>query len=325
MPRSSASTSLLAPPSLSPSRAPSVARPAAPPVAATAGYAAASLGTVAVIGLGLIGGSVARDLAALGVRVLGHDRDADVVRAAHRAGAVDAVLGAALEGVEAADVVLVAAPVDEGPRIVAALAGRCAAARLVTDVGSTKRGIVDAAEAHGLGTRFVGAHPLAGDHRWGWPASRRGLFAGARVYLCPAAGVGAEAMALADALWRLLGATPECCDAAGHDELLAWSSHLPQVAATALALTLQQAGVARASLGPGGRDTTRLAGSSPALWAAIARDNAAALATAVEQLERQLGELRAALQGGDAAAVLARFGAAHAWFATEGDATGATG
>lgn len=311
MPRSTASAAAFAPP------AAPLAAPLPDPSSVPAAYGAASLGTVAVIGLGLIGGSVARDLAALGVRVVGHDRDAATVRAARRAGVIDAALGEALEGVETADVVIVAAPVDEAPRIVAALAGRALAARLVTDVGSTKRGVVAAAEAHGLGARFVGAHPLAGDHRWGWAASRRDLFAGARVYLCPAAGAAAEAVALAGSLWRLLGAAPVSGDAADHDALLAWSSHLPQLAATALALTLREAGVDRAQLGPGGRDTTRLAGSSPALWTAIARDNAPALAAAVAQLEHQLGELRAALLGDDAVRVQARLAAAHAWFAAD--------
>ncbi|HEX6630879.1 MAG TPA: prephenate dehydrogenase, partial [Gemmatimonadaceae bacterium] len=214
-----------------------------------------------------------------------------------------------------ADVVILATPVDAAPLVLAELAAARPAARLVTDVGSTKRGIVRAAEACGLGARFVGAHPLAGDHRWGWPASRRDLFSGARVYLCPAAGAADDAVALADALWRLLGAEPEPCDAAAHDELLAWSSHLPQLTATALALALRHAGVGRARLGPGGRDTTRLAGSSPALWASIARDNAVALAGALERMERELHDLRAALLADDEARLLSGLSDARAWFA----------
>lgn len=280
----------------------------------------AAIGTVAVIGLGLIGGSVARDLGARGIRLLGHDRDPRAVRDALRAGVVGAALGDGLAGVEEADVVVVATPVDEGPRILAALAAARPAASLITDVGSTKRSIVGAAAALGLGARFVGSHPLAGDHRWGWEASRRGLFAGARVYLCPAADAAAGTVALARSLWESLGAVPEVTDADSHDELLAWSSHLPQVTATALALALGHAGVERALLGPGGRDTTRLAGSSPALWTAIACDNAVPLAAAIELLEGRLGELRAALRAGDAPRLLALFAAAREWSGADGAA-----
>lgn len=284
--------------------------------------------TVAVIGLGLIGGSLARDLAARGVRVIGHDRDGAAARAAAAEGVVDTVAGDALAGLEAAEVVIVATPVDEAPAVLAELGvaraeGRLRA-RLVTDVGSTKRSAVGAATAHGLGDLFVGSHPLAGDHRWGWAASRRGLFDGATVYLCPAEDAGVGAMELARALWGEVGGAPECCDAASHDEMLAWSSHLPQVAATALALVLREGGVQRSRLGPGGRDTTRLAGSSPELWTAIARDNAESLTNALELLERQIGELRSSLASSDDAGLRARFADAREWFASA-DSDGGAG
>lgn len=296
------------------------ARPAATPEVAATAAAAVAMGTVAIVGLGLMGGSVARDLAALGIRVLGHDRDPSALRDAMDAGVVAAPLGDGLAGVERADVVIMATPVDEGPRMLALIARALQAApdtvatRLVTDVGSTKRSILQAAATHGLESRFVGAHPLAGDHRWGWRASRRELFSGARVYLCPADGVDPEALALAHTLWGALGATPEPCDAAAHDDLLAWSSHLPQLSATALALALHRSGVGRTLLGPGGRDTTRLAGSSPEMWTAIARDNATALTAAVELLERQLGELRSVLATGDATRLRSLFSTAQDWF-----------
>lgn len=292
------------------------ADPAAPDVATAYGVGAggAAIGIVAVIGLGLIGGSVARDLAALGIRVLGHDRDAGTVREAVGAGVVHAAMGDGLEGIGEADVVIVATPVDEAPRVLAAVAAAGTRARLVTDVGSTKRSIGEAAAAQGMGARFVGAHPLAGDHRCGWRASRRDMFRGARVYLCPAAGCDGDATTLACSLWELLGAVPELRDAADHDALLAWSSHLPQLTATALALALHESGVDRAQLGRGGMDMTRLAGSSPEMWTAITRDNPAAIAAAIETLERQLGELRAALRDGDRTRLLARFQAGREWF-----------
>ena len=135
---------------------------------------------VAVLGLGLMGGSVARALAAQGARVLGHDRNLEHVEAAQREGVVHEVLDSTLRGIETADVVLLALPVDATIRALVQLAARLPAARLVMDVASTKASIVQAAEAAGLGAVFCGAHPLTGSHRAGWGASRASLFADAR-------------------------------------------------------------------------------------------------------------------------------------------------
>lgn len=270
--------------------------------------------TAAVVGLGLVGGSLARDLAARGVRVLGHDRDPATVEAALRAGAVHAALGPGLEGAEEAELVVAAVPVTAAAAVLAELAPHLRSARLVTDVGSTKASVCAAAEALGLGGRFVGSHPLAGSHLSGWQASRAGLFAGARVFLSPTAGTSGSALALAREVWWTVGALPETVDAADHDRRLALSSHLPHLASAALALALADSGVRRAELGPGGRDATRLAGSSPEMWTAISLDNAAPLADAVGALRDRLDALHAALRRGDEAALHATFAAARGWW-----------
>jgi prephenate dehydrogenase len=272
-----------------------------------------------VIGLGLIGGSVARDLAALGVRVLGYDRDPATIDVARAEGVVDEPLDASLAGLHDAEVVVVAVPVSSLRGVLAA-APRLQRARLITDVGSTKRSAIVTAEALGIGIseRFVGSHPIAGDHRSGWAATRRGLFAGARVYLCRTQDGREDALTVAHELWRALGACPEVIGADTHDRLLAYASHLPQAVSTALALVLADAGVSHAQLGPGGRDTTRLSGGSVEMWTAIARDNADALLPAITSLEAQLQRLSAALAGGDEGAIRAIYGAAHAW-ATRND------
>jgi prephenate dehydrogenase len=103
-------------------------------------------------------------------------------------------------------------------------------------------------------------------------------------------------------------------DAAAHDLLLARTSHLPHLASVTLARALAAAGVPRAELGPGGRDVTRLAGSSPEMWTAVALDNAAPLAEAVAGLRARLDELDAALRAGDAEALHAFFAAAREWW-----------
>lgn len=268
---------------------------------------------VAIVGLGLIGGSVARDLAARGVRVLGHDRDSLTVDAALAEGVIAAGLGDDLAGMEDADVLLLAVPVTAAAEVLVRARPWLRSVRLVTDAGSTKRGILAAAERAEIGGRFVGAHPLAGDHRAGWAASRAGLFAGARVYLCPSAHASAEARGLARRLWTMLGSEVMEMGAAEHDERLAWTSHLPHLASTALAGALAERGIARADLGPGGRDVTRLAASSPEMWTAIARENADAILPALDALAAHLHTLRDAISRGDADAIRTAMAAGNAW------------
>jgi prephenate dehydrogenase len=255
--------------------------------------------SVAVIGLGLIGGSLARDLRALGVRVLGYDTDTDALRAACDEGVVAAPLDASFAGLADTEVVVLAVPVEHAADVLAALRPQLAHVRLVTDVGSTKAGIVAAAERLGIADRFVGAHPLAGDHRAGFAAARAGLFRDARVYLCPEGGTSREARRVAKDLWHAVGARTLEIDATEHDRLVAWTSHLPQALSTALARALAEARIPPGELGPGGRDMIRLASSPAPLWTGIALENAAWLTDALAAMEAELRELREALARGD--------------------------
>jgi prephenate dehydrogenase len=271
-------------------------------------------GVVAIVGLGLIGGSLARDLAAAGVPVVGVDRDARAIEAALAAGVVvrghhgDDLAGA-LAGV---GVVVLAAPVGALPALVDAAAAAAPDA-VISDVGSSKRSVVEAAVAAGVAHRFVGAHPMAGDTRSGWDAARPGLFAGAPVWLCTAPGAAASAVARIETLWRQVGALPRAIDAAAHDRAMAWSSHLPQLVASALGAALAGAAIDRDMLGPGGRDTTRLAASDPVVWTGILMDNRDQVGDAVDGLLRSLTRLRAALETGDAREIDAVLGAARQW------------
>jgi prephenate dehydrogenase len=270
--------------------------------------------SAAIVGLGLIGGSLARDLAERGISVRGYDADPHHLRSALRDGFVAEPLDATLSGVCDADVVIVAVPVDAATDVLRRIAPYAANARLVTDVGSTKARIVALAAELGLAARFVGSHPLAGDHRSGWDASRTGLFSNARVYICPPPGGADVVVAHAETFWTGLGATPVVVSADDHDKQLAWSSHLPHMVSTALALALARTGVARGDLGPGGRDVTRLAGGSPDVWTAIARDNAVALDAALAGAEREIARIRGALSRDDTTELRERFAAARAWF-----------
>jgi prephenate dehydrogenase len=270
--------------------------------------------TVAILGLGLIGGSLARDLAGQGIRVIGYDRDDGALRSAVDAGVLAGAIDAQFQRVREADVVIVATPVDQAHGVLQRLTAISSGARLIMDVGSTKSDILATATAQGLGERFVGSHPLAGDHQSGWRASRVGLFVGARVFVCPAPQALGDPLALAMAFWTSLGALPEHIEAREHDDHLAWSSHLPHVVSSALATTLRRAGIRRSDLGPGGRDVTRLAGSSADVWTPIVRENATAIAAALASVEDELRTIRRLLFASDSTKLAGQFAVARAWF-----------
>jgi prephenate dehydrogenase len=264
--------------------------------------------SAAIIGLGLIGGSLARDLKARGVRVFSWDRDLTTVRSATEERIADLLVWD-----EPLDVIVLAVPVLAARKLLHDIAAKAHPVRLITDVGSTKRSIVRVAEGLEIATRFVGSHPLAGDHRSGWQASRTGLFEGAPVYLTPSRSTDADALELARELWTMVGAVPEVMDAAEHDRRLAWTSHLPQAASTALARALAEAGIARSDLGPGGRDVTRLAGSSPEIWADILVDNADEVCTALASMAAHLSATRDAVVSGDRDRLRALWAAGNQW------------
>lgn len=280
------------------------------------------VGTIAVVGLGLMGGSLARDLAARGYRVVASDPDAAALADARATGVISGTFpvagdgggdGSAERGLAEAGLIVVATPVRAALPILRWLAGAAPPDAVLTDVGSTKRSITEAAGAAGLSARFVGGHPMAGDHRSGWAAAREGLFTGCRVWLCTADDHAADAEALVAAMWAEVGARPLAMDAVEHDEMVAWSSHLPQLLASALGCALDGAGVDRSRLGPGGRDTTRLAGSDPALWTDILMDNADALEPALDGLLEELVRLRRHIGGLDDASLRATLEDARRW------------
>jgi prephenate dehydrogenase len=266
--------------------------------------------TAGVVGLGLMGGSVARDLAAMGWRVLGDDPDTATVEAAEAAG----VIHGRVRPVDV-DVLVLAAPLSVIPGLIGELVPALPPHAVATDLGSTKRGSVKAAEVAGVDHRFVPAHPMAGDHRRGWAASRTGLFMDATVWICPGTRADEPAVRRVEAFWEGLGGRPRRLDADAHDARVARSSHLPQLVATALAGTLAAEGVGPGDLGPGGRDTTRLAGSDPGLWVDILMDNADEVERALEAFEEQLGWLRQSVRARNQEALAEILRGAATWAA----------
>lgn len=278
-------------------------------------------GSAAVLGLGLIGGSIARDLRSAGVSVMGWDADPEAMR---RAAAESGVrpMSADLRELDDVQLVVVAVPVLAGRDLLARIAARETSTAVVTDVASTKVSTLEWAEELGLATRFVGGHPLTGDDRAGWSASRTGLFQDARVFVAPCAAAGEEATRLVVEMWTMLGGHPEMIDADEHDRLMAWISHAPQAVSTALGLALADHGVERGELGPGGRGVTRLAGSSPEMWSDILIDNGAETARAVRAVVSRLDALASAIESGDVAELGRSLYHARDWAAPPAGAPG---
>jgi prephenate dehydrogenase len=270
---------------------------------------------VAVLGVGLIGGSIG--LAArrrADAQVYGYDPDEHVRAKALELGAIDRAASSVAEAVVDADVVFVATPVGALGETVGEALAAAGADCVVSDVGSTKRVLV----AAGADARFIGGHPLAGAETAGVEHAREDLFEDAVWYLTPA--TDSTAGLLYERLHRLLtgiGARPTAIDAETHDRLLAAVSHLPHVLANLVvaqaASTLGDAAQGRVpAVGPSFRDATRVAGANSAIWTDIYMSNRDALVAAIDDFSSRLARVRAILKDGDAAAVTAWNDAARA-------------
>lgn len=268
---------------------------------------------IAIAGLGLIGGSIALAVRERwpSVRVLGIDRSG-VIAHALGSGAIDRGAGDAAD-VGEADLVILAAPVRQNVVLLAEMAQRLTSSTIVTDVGGTKRDIVDAARSLPLAATFVGGHPIGGAERGGFGFARPDLFKGRPWILTPDANTPAPAVERLSAFVAGLGARPSTLDADRHDRLMGYVSHLPQLTASALMDVIGSAtdadGLALA--GRGLVDTTRLASSPPSTWVDICAVNADVLDGALETLIARLTELRADLRQG--AVIHRTFDAAARW------------
>ncbi|HEU4979026.1 MAG TPA: prephenate dehydrogenase/arogenate dehydrogenase family protein [Solirubrobacteraceae bacterium] len=256
---------------------------------------------VAVVGVGLVGGSVG--LAArsrLGAHVRGVD-PAAAVRALER-GAIDEACDEIPAALRGADAAFVAVPVDALPAVLDAVLAAAPQDCVVTDVGSAKRPVVEGRED----PRFVGGHPLAGAEAAGVEHAREDLFDGATWYLTP---TRATAGVLYERLHRMLGALgarPVALDAVAHDRIMATVSHLPHVLANVLVGQAAGAldGEALPAVGPSFRDATRVAGANPPLWNGIYAANRDALGEALDSAIATLAEWRERLGAGEDLAAL---------------------
>ncbi len=267
---------------------------------------------VAIVGVGLIGGSLGMILKRDGLAdsVVGVGRRIENLKTAVELGAIDRYVSDARDGVRDADLVVLATPVDTYERHLKEWGACLKAGAIVSDVGSVKGALVEQAEnLLPAGIRFVGAHPIAGKEKTGVAAGSVTLFQGARCILTPTKRTDPQALQLIRALWEAAGAVVLTMDPILHDRVLGAVSHLPHVAAFALinALTEVQRTTPELDLlaysGGGLRDTTRIAASSPEMWRDIFLWNRENLVKQIDIYERHLRQLKRLIQAGDGPAI----------------------
>lgn len=270
---------------------------------------------VAVLGLGLMGGSLARALRTLGPDapdVIGWSPVPGEVAAARDAHAVAAATGRPEEAAAETDLVVLATPLEAACGLLADIAPVLGADATLTDLVSLKAPVARAVADAGLADHWVGSHPMCGSERSGFAASRPDLYRKARVWLT-AEGASQERIDAVSGFWASLGADATLVDAQAHDERMALVSHLPQLTANALAVLLEEAGMTPADLGPGGRDMTRLAASSPAVWRDLLAHAPDALPEALRALSESLDSLAGLVEGRDEEALNAWMAATREW------------
>jgi prephenate dehydrogenase len=265
---------------------------------------------VVVIGVGLIGGSFALALKKAGAvrEVVGMGRSAQAMQRALELGIVDRVSTSAIDALLGASLVLIAAPVAQTQAILASLAPHLEPGTVVTDAGSTKGDVVQAARA-ALGekiSQFVPGHPIAGRETNGPEAAIDDLYVGKKTVLTPLPENRAEDVELVAQAWQACGAVIHRLSAAEHDKVFAAVSHLPHLLAFALVDDVAQkphADLLFQYAASGFRDFTRIAGSSAEMWRDISLANRDALLNELDAYLAQLTTLRGHLASGDGAAI----------------------
>ena len=266
----------------------------------------------AVLGVGLIGGSIG--LAArqrLDAEVVGWGPRRATLDRALELGAIDRAADSIEEACADAELVFCAGPVAALSELAGAALAASGPQTVVSDAGSTKRGIV---AALGEDERFVGGHPLAGAETAGVENARADLFEGASWYLTPTERTGGAIYEKLERAIVRLGARPQAIDAAAHDRLMATVSHLPHVLADVLAAQaaaeLTHDSERMPEVGPSFRDATRVAGSNPAIWGDIFAANNDAVVAAIDDAVARLREARELIAAGDPEAIAAWHGGA---------------
>jgi len=264
---------------------------------------------LAIIGVGLIGGSIAKALKSAGLvgEVVGVNRSATNLATALEMGVIDHGTHSVVEAVSGADLIVVATPVSTVVPMVAQFAPALDDGAVVTDVGSVKGEIVAGCDAILTGkSYFVGSHPIAGREYAGVEAALTDLFVDTKTLVTPSATTHGPAVKKVTQLWEALGSKVETMDPAYHDQVLAATSHLPHLIAFNLMRTLSDIEdripdrIFRLAAGAGFRDSTRVASSDPAMWRDVCLENRDSIVEILERFHADLGRMTERVKKGDA-------------------------
>lgn len=271
---------------------------------------------IAVLGLGLMGGSLAAALRRCGHggQVVGYDLDSDVAGRARHLGLVHELAASVAGACEGASLIVLAAPVGELAALVRSAGAAAPDGALLIDLGSVKRPIVAEMDALPERLRAVGGHPMCGRDASGPDAADAGLYRGAPFVLCRTGRTDERATAAAEAMIAAVGAKPRWLSAFRHDALVARVSHVPYLLAVALVGAVSEAGEDAWHLAASGfRDGSRLAASEPRIMGDILLGNADQVRSAAERTKARIDELLAAVDQSDEAALRASLAAAAVW------------
>jgi len=272
-----------------------------------------------IIGVGLIGGSLARALQEAGVvdEIVGCGRDKDQLQQAIDLGVIRKYETDVAKAVAGSDLVVVAAPVGAMETLFTQMKPAISAQTVITDVGSTKGSVINAISAvyGNVPANFVPGHPIAGTEKSGVNASFAGLFHHRRVVLTPLPETNKAAVALVRKMWEATGAVVSEMDVKHHDDVLAATSHLPHLLAFALVDTLaaldEKAEIFQYAAG-GFRDFTRIASSDPQMWHDICVNNRDAILQVLQRFQLDLDKLGKAIANNDSEYILEVFKRAKA-------------
>ena len=233
---------------------------------------------VCIVGVGLIGGSLAKAMirSKQATHVIGFGRDAQRLQAAQNSGVITGYTTDIKKALDGADMVVIATPVGSFESILKSIQPHVDASMVITDVGSTKTSVIKVAESvfGSLPSHFVPAHPIAGKEKSGFEASDGDLFVGRKVIITPTESSSAEAVEAVKSVWQATGATVDMMSAASHDELLAMTSHLPHMLAFSIMNYLISQHPSASLYAAGGfRDFSRIASGDPIMWRDICLNN----------------------------------------------------
>jgi len=278
------------------------------------------LNKIVIFGVGLIGGSVALALkkTVAAPKIVGVGRNLENLKLALHLGVIDEAESNVAKAVTDADLILIATPVAQTPKILEAIIPHLGQNAVVTDAGSTKSDIeqyvidasIQAKNPQHFLSQFVGAHPIAGAEKSGVTAAKNDLFIGKNVVLTPNENTSAEAIKLVRELWQITGANVSEMTAQAHDQIFAAVSHLPHLLAFALVNNLANRPNAKQLFdfaASGFRDFTRIAGSSPEMWRDISLANKTALMNELEAYQSEISALQNLLKSEDSQGLQAMF------------------